>query len=232
MTISTQKWLKWVLPALLVFLIAPFTPKIDLICTRFFYHQEHFSSFKVYKLIYQYGVYPAFAVSFLALASLIASFFWESFKKNRLAFLFLTIAMLLGPGLLINLLFKGFCMRPRPIHLLEFGGTEFFRPFYHFTLAFPNTFKSFPSGHASMGFYFLNFILLGQRLKKALWVRIGYISTLLMGGALSLTRIAQGKHFFSDTLMSLCFIWYIALLSDWFVFDFLAKKNKLRYIKD
>ncbi len=232
MIILSKNLFKWALPALIVLLIAPFTPSLDLALTESFYQGDHFSTSKIYTFIYQYAVYPAFIVSFAAFGGFILSFFNSFFKKNRFHFLFLTLAMLLGPGLIINIIFKGFFVRPRPIHVLEFGGIECFKPFFHFSLAFPNNLKSFPSGHASMGFYFLSFIVLGQRLKKAVWTHLGLIMTLILGGALSLARIAQGKHFFSDTFMSLCFIWYITLCSDWFVFDFLAKKNELRYIKD
>lgn len=228
----TSKQLKWFLPLCFVLALAPFTPKLDLLFANAFYRQEAFSDFLPFTFAYHYAIYPSFIFALICGVLFLASFVSPKLEKNRLAFLFLALIMLLGPGLLINLVLKGFLVRARPIQTLPFGGQELFKPFYHFSLNFPNVFKSFPSGHASMGYYFISLIVLGYRVHKTKLKMMGLGLTLFFGGWLSLSRIAQGGHFFSDTLLSLVFLWYVALLCDWFVFEFLAKKTRLSYRKD
>lgn len=228
---TRSKLIKWGAPLAVVLLLAPFTPMIDLKLANRFYTDSGFSSHPYFSFIYHYGVYPAFLVGISSACLFIASFFKETLLKYRFPCLFLAVAMLCGPGLMINLFLKGFFMRPRPVQILNFGGTELFKPFYNLTFSYPNPFKSFPSGHSTMGFYFFNLIFLGQRLKNLLLVRMGAMASIFLGLSLSISRIAQGGHFFSDTLMSLCLIWYIGLFCEWLIFDYLAKKNILRYTK-
>lgn len=228
---TKSKLFKWGSPLFFLVLLAPFTPKIDMLLANRFYTDQSFSTHPYFSFFYHYGVYPAFLVGIASACLFIGSFFKEGWVRYRLPCLFLSFAMLCGPGLLINLFLKGFFARPRPVQILDFGGTELFRPFYSFTFSYPNAFKSFPSGHSTMGFYFFNLIFLGQRLKSLLLVRMGALASIFMGLSLSVSRIAQGGHFFSDTLMSLCLIWYLGLFCEWFIFEFLAKKNIVRYIK-
>lgn len=225
------KLLKWTSPLLILLILCPFTPQIDLGLANHFYLKENFSSHPYFTFFYHYGVYPAFLLGFLGAVAFVASFFSFSFKPYRLPALFLAFTLLCGPGILINLLFKGFICRPRPVQTLNFGGSELFKPFYHLSFAYPNAFKSFPSGHATMGFYFFNLIFLGQRLNNLLLINFGALCSIFFGLSLSIARIAQGGHFFSDTLISLCLIWYVGLMCDWFIFEFLAKNKSLRYIK-
>ncbi len=229
---TTSKLLKWGLPFLITLILAPLTPRLDLSISSKFYSDLAFSSNSFFTFFYHYGVYPAFAVGILSALFFIASFFKTSLYHYRLPCLFLAFAFLCGPGILINGFLKGFLCRPRPVQVMDFGGAELFAPFYHFNFTYPNHFKSFPSGHATMGFYFFNLIFLGQRLKSFFLFQAGTWTSVVLGFCMSISRIAQGGHFFSDTLLSLCLIWYLGLFCEWFVFEYLAKKNALRYIKD
>jgi lipid A 4'-phosphatase len=229
---NTSKLLKWGLPFFILLLVGPFSSTLDLFLSNHYYSDESFSSHPYFTFFYHYGCYPAFILGGIATIIFFTSFFRPNLKRFRLPTLFLSLTLLCGPGILINGILKGFFSRPRPVQTLNFGGTEVFQPFYNISLTYPNLFKSFPSGHSTMGFYFFNLIFLGQRLKKPTLIASGILITLFMGLSLSISRIAQGGHFFSDTLTSLCLIWYVGLICDWFIFDFLAKNIRLRYIKD
>ncbi|MCH9634747.1 MAG: hypothetical protein S4CHLAM7_15080 [Chlamydiae bacterium] len=229
---KTSKLLKWGLPFFITLTLAPFTPYLDLFISNLFYIDENFSSHIFFRFFYKYGVYPAFLVGILSLLFFLTSFFKKELQKYRLSLLFLSLAFLCGPGILINGILKGFLSRPRPVQITAFGGIEPFSPFYNLSLSFPNKFKSFPSGHSTMGFYFFNLIFLGQRLKNSSLTLFGVWSSIVLGFCMSISRIAQGGHFFSDTLLSLCLIWYLGLFCDWLIFEYVAKKSSIRYIKD
>jgi lipid A 4'-phosphatase len=102
----------------------------------------------------------------------------------------------LGPGLLVNGLFKAHWGRPRPRHLTQFGGSmDHMPPFLPGGTCPSNC--SFPSGEASAMFALAFVVLLlfpGRR---------GAILTAFaMAGLMALLRVGQGGHFLSDVLIA------------------------------
>ena len=64
---------------------------------------------------------------------------------------FLVILLIIGPGLLVNSVFKEMWGRPRPREVIQFGGKkEFLHPWQK---GIAHNGRSFPSGHASAAFY-------------------------------------------------------------------------------
>jgi membrane-associated PAP2 superfamily phosphatase len=65
-----------------------------------------------------------------------------------------------------------------------------------------------------MGFYFFTLALIARRLdyRKTFWFAL--ILAFGLGISLSLARIAQGGHFFSDTLVSALVMWLSAYACD------------------
>lgn len=120
---------------------------------------------------------------------------WRKFWRQAL---FLPLMMILGPGLLVNSLFKDQWGRPRPKQLEQFGGTaRYLAPGFRDAAAFGR--KSFVSGHASMGFYLMAGYFLWRRHRRrwaiaSLW--LGIFGGLLIGGV----RVVQGGHFCTDVL--------------------------------
>lgn len=117
----------------------------------------------------------------------------EFFVRRRRAALYLLLVMIVGPGLLVNSVFKDHWGRARPSQVAEFGGDK------QFTRAALPTDQcakncSFVSGHASVGFYFLAFAFVTRR--RALWLAAGTG----LGLGIGLVRIMQGGHFFSDVI--------------------------------
>jgi lipid A 4'-phosphatase len=116
------------------------------------------------------------------------------FSHQRRAALYLLLVMIVGPGLLVNTVFKDHWGRARPSQVEEFNGSK------KFTRAAIPTDQcekncSFVSGHASVGFFFLAFAFVWPR-RRILWLVTGTS----LGLGIGLVRILQGGHFFSDVI--------------------------------
>ena len=89
----------------------------------------------------------------------------------------------------------------------EFGGKLSFSPLGQ--RGYAGTGKSFPCGHASMGFYWLGlFVFFWERRRSLAWTfgALGLVHGLIMG----LGRMAQGGHWASDVLWSAAFVYFTA----------------------
>jgi membrane-associated PAP2 superfamily phosphatase len=103
----------------------------------------------------------------------------------------------LGPGLLVNSIFKDHWGRPRPNHLVEFGGSWDYLP--PLVKGVAGSVKSFPSGHASVGYAYVGLALvLWRRHRRAAVLTLA--GAIVLGSVLGLTRMAAGNHFLSDVL--------------------------------
>jgi len=122
------------------------------------------------------------------------------FKKY--IYLFLLCSLLIGPGLLVNVLLKNSSTgRARPSHLVDFNGDKTYTaPFQYSGQCAKNC--SFVSGHASLGFFFIG---LGWLLANRRYFWIGFIFGCISG----FTRIAQGGHFFSDVVFAFWAVYWV-----------------------
>jgi len=220
-----KKSLLWLIPILLVIMITPFTPFLDLKISHYFYTSStetvhgHFTSNAFLKFLYNYGPMPALIVGLGSAFFYLLSFLISSWKKWRTCALYLLLSYALGAGVIVHAALKDNWGRPRPVQTTEFGGIQPFRPYYspNFTHQ-PEPSKSFACGHCSTGFYFFALYFLGKRLKSPLVCWGGLAFALCLGISLSVMRIALGGHFFSDTLMSALIMWLTALTLDWLLF--------------
>jgi lipid A 4'-phosphatase len=116
--------------------------------------------------------------------------------------LFLLLALLIGPGLVANVGFKDHWGRARPREIVEFGGTYTFTPAYEAHLDRARSNGSFVAGDAAFGFYLVSFAYLAPRRcsRRAFWGLLG------VGGFFGLSRIAMGAHFFSDVVYAAAFM--------------------------
>lgn len=206
-----------VLPAFALLFISPVAESIDLSLSSYFYEPVHqtFSHSYPLKLIYHLGPFPALLTAFFSLLGLAASFFYPSLIKHRPSFLSLSLTLIIGSGLIINAGLKEYWQRPRPKQIEAFGGSQNYQNFYLPNLQeTPEPFRSFPSGHASMGFYFLSLALVARRYNHKPLLYAALFLTYTLGPLLSFTRIAQGGHFFSDVLASAAIMGLVALIID------------------
>jgi len=170
-----------------------------------------------WKSLYYLGVYPAWIIGIGGMLTFLTSFFWLKLKPYRDAGLFLALMLALGPGLLINGLFKPYWGRPRPHGTIPFGGTQQYLPVGDIGVGTDGA--SFPSGHASMGFYLMapGFVLYRRRRRLAMmFFALGLTGGMIMG----LARIVAGSHFASDVVWSAGIVYFTGLgLSALFRFD-------------
>lgn len=136
----------------------------------------------------------------LATTALIAAIIGGIYKQRRSWIkpgLFLVILLALGPGLIVNTVFKDYWGRPRPREITEFGGKKQFLQPWQKGVAHGG--RSFPSGHTSAAFYMTApfFVYRRQNPRVAHFWLIGGISFALM---MSIARLTQGAHFLSDNL--------------------------------
>lgn len=123
-------------------------------------------------------------------------------SSKKYAFIII-LSLWIGPGIIVNNVLKDHWGRPRPYQVLrdhkEFS--PFWRP--HFTAINAN---SFPSGHASVGF-FLGVPLIALRRKK-----LGIAVSLFGGGLVGVVRILQGGHYLSDVVFAGLIVYLVTYL--------------------
>ncbi|MDR2032700.1 MAG: phosphatase PAP2 family protein [Azoarcus sp.] len=188
-------------------------PGIDLAVSAFFYCPEiaDFVGDQSVLAVAMFRLVPYIStgiILFLA-AVFIASFIAPPFRRRdwRIRSGFLLAALILGPGLAIDVAAKDHWGRARPSRIAEFGGAARFTPAL---LPADQCEKncSFVSGHASAGFFAVSLGFLGGMAARRRWTLIG----LVLGGLAGLGRIAQGGHFLSDVVFAFFITWWSAWL--------------------
>lgn len=201
------------IPALLLALLTGllFFLPLDLLVEGWFYSEERGGWFlkdaDPLVLIYKKGLIPALCVTFGAILVLLGGFKSHSLRRYRKVATYLLLVMVIAPGLLVNALMKEGWGRPRPRQIEEFGGDEVYERVWEYDGASYG--KSFPSGHAAMGFFFFSlYFLLRREGRKAIYLWLGV--ALGLGFLLGFTRMAQGGHFPSDVVWSAGVCYFVA----------------------
>ena len=130
--------------------------------------------------------------------------------------LFLLTTLILGPGVLVNLVLKDNWGRPRPRSVEEFSGELPFQPVWKIT-DYCDKNCSFTSGEASAAMWLVAVVFL----VPAAWRKASLAFLLPLGLILSVNRVAFGGHFLSDTLLS----WGLTLLVILVAYRLLYVKN-------
>ena len=159
--------------------------------------------------LYHYGNIPAFTIAGVSICILAASLASKRFLRYRKITVFLLLVLAIGPGIITHSIFKENWGRPRPRQITSFGGTQKFLPVW--VKGVSGEGKSFPSGHASIGYYTLTPFFFLRRIngKYALVVLFAGLS---YGSLMGLGRMIQGAHFASDVLWSGGFTYLTGLL--------------------
>ena len=106
--------------------------------------------------------------------------------------LFPLLTLLIGPGIMVNLVGKELWGRPRPVNCIEFGGKYQFK--HVSEPCYSSNQKSFPSGHAASGFHICALSIYFR--KK--WKFYSFYFFASWGILISTARLLQGGHFISD----------------------------------
>jgi membrane-associated PAP2 superfamily phosphatase len=150
-----------------------------------------------WRLLYLLGRGPAIVLGSAGLAAALIGCIYRRRRSWIRPGLFLAILLALGPGLIVNSVFKEYWGRPRPREVVQFGGTkEFLHPWQK---GIAHGGRSFPSGHSSAAFYLTApfFIFRRRKPRVAAWCMTGGV---VFGVLMSIARITQGGHFLSDNL--------------------------------
>ncbi len=137
------------------------------------------------------------------------------FSRLRLYAVFIIATSVLGPGLLVNEVFKEHWGRPRPHQLAMFSrGPRTYLP--PLVPGESGNGKSFPSGHSSVGYALVVFTLIW--LRKRPWLAAASLAVaLVVGSLLGAGRIVAGDHFLSDVIWSGVIVYAVALGLYYFV---------------
>jgi len=177
---------------------------LDLAAQRCFYVQGAgngwpVGSLPMFRWLHDYGCWLALAMAIGGLIVAVAAIWVPAWRDKWRAAVFFPLLMVIGPGLLVNSAFKNHWGRPRPSQIVEFGGNQPYSPPW-----MPTAYEqgvSFPSGHASMGFYLLAPYFLYRYRHRGLalaWLASGFLGGALMG----VMRMAMGGHFLTDVVWS------------------------------
>lgn len=191
----------WVRAILAVAALLVFVPAIDLASSGAFWTAgsgfllEHDALAKGFQKVLHVGTITAAAlliVAFLASAVRLRPIL----RLTARSWLFLALAVVMGPGIVTNLILKDHWGRARPYQVTEFGGHAGFSP----PLVLSDQCDrncSFVAGDPSVGFCLEAVAYVIRRRRRA--VLAGSIG---IGLAIGLMRIMQGGHFLSDVLFS------------------------------
>ena len=201
---------------LTIFLIFP---EIDIAFTSLFYDGTFYLSYNNFVYFIHKGVKPAMIIfTILLIILLIRNSIKDNLFFSKKEIIYLLIVLIVGPILVVNLIFKENSGRVRPRHTIYFGGEKNFTPPFIFSKNC-KTNCSFVCGHASAGFYFLAFIPLVRR--KKLMATLA----LTLGFTIGAVRIVQGSHFLSDVIFSAFFVYFSYKLVYYLMFK-LKQSNK------
>lgn len=117
------------------------------------------------------------------------------------AWLFLFLGLLIGPGLVANVILKDNWGRARPREVIEFGGQTRFTPPLMMANNCANN-CSFVAGDAALGFYLpcFGYVVSTKRKRRVFW------GGMALGVIFGVTRIVMGGHFMSDVLFAAFFM--------------------------
>jgi membrane-associated PAP2 superfamily phosphatase len=190
-----------VVTALIALTLAVFAlwPGLDLSLAHVFYDRGGFAG---HDGLARFGRDFFRVAPFVVLAAYIALYalrragvavFWA---PTGLGVIFVIATLAIGPGLIVNLGLKDHSHRPRPVHVVEFGGSDEFRPWHRFDGACKIN-CSFVSGEAASGFW----MVAPAVLAPPPWRAPAVAGALVFGAAASALRLAFGGHFLSDVLL-------------------------------
>ena len=162
-----------------------------------------------WQLLYKLDRIPSIVLGLVGLAGFVLSYTKRGCLRWRRSGAFLVLLLILGPGLLVNSVFKEHWGRPRPREIAEFGGKkQFLHPWQK---GESGNGRSFPSGHSSAAFYLASPYLIyrrNDRKRACLWL----VGGSLFGIVMSIARITQGAHFLSDTVWAFGMVALCALI--------------------
>lgn len=173
-------------------------PGIDIHISRIFFDRSfHFKEEWWQRLLSDGMIY----FLCLSMVSVVGVYVFNRLSKRNLCSVdgkkvcYLFLVLILGAGLIVNVILKDNFGRARPRDIQEFGGSQAFTPAFIVSQECDNN-CSFSSGDGAGAFFSLALALALSR-KRAI-----FVASVGFGSLVSFSRIASGAHFFSDTVVS------------------------------
>ena len=184
--------------SLLGCVILYFFPELDIKFSRLFYVKGFIYAHNWF-VVAVFEAIPCFTkiFTFICLSYILFAYNNKKYVDTTPWAIYLVIAALLGPGLVVNTILKDNFGRARPRNIKEFNGAHTFSKVFMVSNQC-NKNCSFPSGHAAMGYYFSSVAYVVSRR----WECIVFLAAIIFGTIVGFTRILQGGHFLSDVLFS------------------------------
>ena len=189
---------------------------IDITVANLFFVDDHslgswpLERFSIFRFLFWLAPWLTVFLGLVGLSVLSIGILMTKGKRLRLYGMFIFISVVVGPGLVVNALFKDNWDRPRPRAVQIFGGEEQYVP----PLMPGQKGNSFPCGHCSVAFSIAIFYLIWRRRypKRAVFA---LSISIVLGALMGITRIAAGGHFLSDVLWSAVLTWFVLILLYW-----------------
>ncbi|HKS57621.1 MAG TPA: phosphatase PAP2 family protein [Steroidobacteraceae bacterium] len=158
----------------------------------------------------------------ISLAAVIGLYVWNKLAKctlcgvdgKRVVYVFLVL--IVGAGLIVNVVLKDNFGRARPRDIAEFGGAQVYTPPFVASHACAKN-CSFSSGEAAGGFFAIAVAWALGRRRALVAAGVG------VGAFVSFCRVASGAHFFSDTVVS---FFVMLLVADIFYYYLLSAERE------
>ncbi len=212
---STHLWIAALTGALIIVCLFAAYPGIDIFVSQLFfvphegfYLRQNFVATNLNALLkHLLEVFAAVSLVMCLLGLL------PRFRKKARVWLFFVLAIVLGPGVIVNLVLKSNVGRARPRTTDIFGGDHLFTPILQVADQCAQN-CSFSSGEVAMTstVVFASLAVIWSRLSAR-----GRLAAALAGGALIVLsaglRVGLGAHFLSDTLASTAISALVVLLT-------------------
>lgn len=121
--------------------------------------------------------------------------------------LLILLTLLIGPGVVVNVLAKDHWRRPRPHRTEGLGGRYSYVP----PLVTGPHGRSFPCGDASVGFACGALYYAGRR-RRPVAARLCLAASIAAGLLIGVARVASGAHFLSDVLWGGFLTWAVLMV--------------------
>jgi lipid A 4'-phosphatase len=158
----------------------------------------------------------------ITLAAVIGLYAWNRLMKRNVCgvdgkrVVYVFAVLIVGAGLIVNVVLKDNFGRARPRDIAEFGGAQLYTPPFVASHACQKN-CSFSSGEAAGGFFAIAVAWALGRRRALLAAAVG------VGAFVSFCRVASGAHFFSDTIVS---FFVMLLVADIFYYYLLSAERE------
>jgi len=211
--------MKYILPLIFIGVALYFFPEVDLAISRLVFDETaefYLRNDPILKIIYKSVNVLAIAMGITVISAYLYQLYSKKsikyFDKKALVYLFMVFAF--GSGVIVNLGLKQNFGRARPAEIIQFGGEKKFTPAAVVNWEYGKECDSFSCGYCSFALGFIAFFFLFRK-RWILITALGY------GLVVSLGRILQGGHFFSDFIFS----WIVMLLTAKLLYDYMYGKE-------